>query len=147
MAELVTPGGICRRLLTPLYEAVVISVAPRAMLLRGYERMKEPGGLLQRDSGVALRDAVTVTRRPMLMQWNVVGYVRGSAAECFPLRLILKAPQCGIADKAVEVIPCPSSYIRVCKLRPKFKVPGERVIGQVRTGHKDHAVHHGQFRM
>ena len=44
VAELVTSGGICRRLLPPLYEPVVISIAPLAMRLRGFERMKEPEG-------------------------------------------------------------------------------------------------------
>jgi hypothetical protein len=44
VAEIVTPGGICRRLLPPLYEPVVISIAPLAIRLRGFERMKEPEG-------------------------------------------------------------------------------------------------------
>lgn len=44
MAELKTQGGIVTRLLPPLYEPVVVSIAPLALQLRGYERMKEPEG-------------------------------------------------------------------------------------------------------
>ncbi len=44
IAELQTRGGIVTRLLPPLYEPVVISIAPLALQLRGFERMKEPEG-------------------------------------------------------------------------------------------------------
>ena len=44
VAELKTRGGIVTRLLPPLYEPVAISIAPLALQLRGYERMKEPEG-------------------------------------------------------------------------------------------------------
>jgi hypothetical protein len=44
VAELFTSGGIATRLLPTLYEPVVIGIAPLAMQLRGFERMKEPEG-------------------------------------------------------------------------------------------------------
>lgn len=44
VAELKTAGGIVTRLLPPLYEPIVISIAPLAIQLRGYERMREPDG-------------------------------------------------------------------------------------------------------
>jgi len=44
VAELITPGGIATVLLPPLYEPVLTGIAPLAMVLRGFERMKEPEG-------------------------------------------------------------------------------------------------------
>jgi len=44
VAELYKPGGIATRLLPILYEPVLISIAPLALQLRGFERMKEPEG-------------------------------------------------------------------------------------------------------
>ena len=44
VAELITPGGIATVLLPPLYEPVLIGIAPLALQLRGFERMKEPEG-------------------------------------------------------------------------------------------------------
>ncbi len=44
IAELITPGGIATVLLPPLYEPVLIGIAPLALRLRGFERMKEPEG-------------------------------------------------------------------------------------------------------
>ncbi len=44
VAELYKPGGIATQLLLPLYEPVLIGIAPLAMQLRGFERMKEPEG-------------------------------------------------------------------------------------------------------
>lgn len=38
------PGGIATVLLPPLYEPVLIGIAPLALQLRGFERMKEPEG-------------------------------------------------------------------------------------------------------
>ena len=43
-AELITPGGIATSVLPPLYEPVLTGIAPLAMVLRGFERMKEPEG-------------------------------------------------------------------------------------------------------
>ena len=44
VAQLITPGGIATVLLPPLYEPVLTGIAPLAMVLRGFERMKEPEG-------------------------------------------------------------------------------------------------------
>jgi hypothetical protein len=44
VAELISPGGIATQLLPTLYEPVLIGIAPLAMQLRGFERMKEPEG-------------------------------------------------------------------------------------------------------
>ena len=44
VAELIKPGGIATVLLPPLYEPVLTGIAPLAMVLRGFERMKEPEG-------------------------------------------------------------------------------------------------------
>ena len=44
VAELITPGGIATVLLPPLYEPVLTGIAPLAMVLRGFERMKEAQG-------------------------------------------------------------------------------------------------------
>ena len=43
-AELTAIGGITKHLLSPLYEPVLTGIAPQAMVLRGFERMKEPEG-------------------------------------------------------------------------------------------------------
>ena len=43
-AELTSQGGITKVLLPILYEPVLIGIAPLAMQLRGFERMREPEG-------------------------------------------------------------------------------------------------------
>jgi hypothetical protein len=43
-AELISTGGVTKHLLPRLYEPVLIGIAPLAMVLRGFERMKEPEG-------------------------------------------------------------------------------------------------------
>ena len=44
MAELIAIGGVSEQLLPPLYEPVLTGMAPLAMVLRGFERLKEPEG-------------------------------------------------------------------------------------------------------
>ncbi len=44
MAELIAIGGVSKQLLSPLYEPVLTGIAPLALVLRGFERMKEPEG-------------------------------------------------------------------------------------------------------
>ncbi|MBK6357128.1 MAG: hypothetical protein IPF44_10575 [Betaproteobacteria bacterium] len=44
VAELVSTSVTSARLLPPLYEPVLTGIAPQAMVLRGFERMKEPEG-------------------------------------------------------------------------------------------------------
>ena len=44
VAELLSVGGVSVRLLPPLYEPVLTGIAPQTMMLRGFERMKEPEG-------------------------------------------------------------------------------------------------------
>ena len=58
VAQLITPGGISTVLLPPLYEPVLTGIAPLAMRATRLRADEGAGGLLQRDSGVALRDAV-----------------------------------------------------------------------------------------
>ncbi len=41
-AELTALGGLTKRLLPPLYEPILTGIVPLAMVLRGFERMKEP---------------------------------------------------------------------------------------------------------
>jgi hypothetical protein len=43
-AELTSIGGITKWVLPLLYEPVLTGIAPQAMVLRGFERMKEPEG-------------------------------------------------------------------------------------------------------
>ena len=44
VAHLTAPGGLTRHLLPPLFEPVLVGIAPLALLLRGFERMKAPEG-------------------------------------------------------------------------------------------------------
>ena len=43
-AELTAVGGLTKRLLPLLYEPVLTGIAPLAMVLRGFERMKKSEG-------------------------------------------------------------------------------------------------------
>ena len=43
-AHLIAPVGQTGHLLRPLFEPVLIGIAPLALQLRGFERMKEPEG-------------------------------------------------------------------------------------------------------
>ena len=43
-ALLVSAGALAQSQLPALYEPVLVGIAPMALQLRGFERMKEPGG-------------------------------------------------------------------------------------------------------